>query len=241
MQTVILWAIVLSSHLVTAFRYGHNSISAPTQDGDFDDWQLESKNEIHEIPEGLAELKGFPGFRNFTNNLSPNYLMKRYDHNLKHSCSCDTKPDEKTFSDDVWPRSYPTKICNWEKINEKTERTCIEGKECKEFYHKILVLKKKKTDTIIENTHDLPRQIRQHFYYDTEVSLHFIDFVVSNSQFQTTGSGYRLSLFLLTNQPRKYYTSVTLLFAKCRLGKFLLLELLLKMNRDFVKYFRDTL
>lgn len=166
--------IVLVNQLIDGFRYGPN---AAIRNGaiDSEDWQFEPNDETNENLQGLDDTSGFPDLSNFTKHLWSNALEKRNGHSVRHNtCSCDSKPDRTFLGEGVYPRNYISRVCDWDKIAQR-ETICRFGGKCKEFYHKVLVLKTRNDLTVLpENSHDLPRKIKQDFYFDTHVSLHII-------------------------------------------------------------------
>lgn len=102
-----------------------------------------------------------------------NQSTKRFNHYLNHPCSCPSKTKTVDFGADSYPRYQVSKVCDHEQI-ARSKNVCQLGSECKENFHKILLLKYRNKDleTINGKHHDLPREIRKDFYWDTqEISI----------------------------------------------------------------------
>lgn len=171
-QTIISMCviIILAIQLTDGFRYGPNAVGGNNR-MDADDWDFDSNGDPSQKADALSELGESSNFITLSKNVSANILEKRHDHSSRHSCSCDTKADRTFLGEGVYPRYYASIVCDWDKIARR-EPICRSGSQCKETYHKVLALKVKNELTPPqENTHDLPRKIRNDYYFETHVSV----------------------------------------------------------------------
>lgn len=167
-----MWMFVLAIQVTNGFRHGQDGIFK-NREMELEDWELESNGEVNENMDGSINLLGFT---EMSNNISANMMEKRQQHSNGHSCSCDTKNNLTFLGEGVYPRNYPSRVCDWAKIKINRDRygsVCRNGGQCKEHYHNIIVLKARNEFTVLkENRHDVPRNIMDRFYFDPVVSFH---------------------------------------------------------------------
>lgn len=166
-----MWILCLVLHLTDGFQFaiansGQNNPEMSRMK--IDDWPMHPNNE---------NIEAFAG--NFTNEFQGSINEKRNNIHLKHPCSCPSIETMKNFGDNAFPRYHISKVCDREKIAQ-SESVCKFGSTCKEFHHKIFLLKFKTPEfPNPEATYELPRKMRKDFFWDTEVSkLRFIVIVI---------------------------------------------------------------
>lgn len=130
-----------------------------------ENWQLESNDEITaniEEPDQKIESK------NRSIEVLTESVEKRQNHHLEHGCGCPTLHERIYFDNGIFPYSWNGKKCD---TSSNTESICKHGYHCKEFTHKILVLKSKASHrrATYNNVHELPEHIKTDYYWDYEV------------------------------------------------------------------------
>jgi hypothetical protein len=104
------------------------------------------------------------GFRNLSDEKIANRAEKRFNQHLIHPCGCHLKEKRIDFGKGSYPRFHFEKTCDHEKI-QAADNHCRLGSECKEQYTNILLLKYK-TDLNDGSISDLPRELRDGYFWE---------------------------------------------------------------------------
>lgn len=158
-----MWIVLLSSQITIGFQYDDNSISSNNRKTG--DWEVELYDNT---PENTKEQDGNSDLNNFNIDATEAKEKRQNDH-LKHGCRCPTSSRMMTLPNGTFPQFINAKFCD---TSANTDGICKFQFQCKEIIHKTLVLKKKLNMGAIARTRgEIPKKIKDDFYWDYEVRL----------------------------------------------------------------------
>lgn len=140
-----MWSIVIVTQLIDGYRHGQSSV-VQTNEMNSNEWQFENSQKANYDQEQPSYFGGALEWRNRSKILSPYNSVKRHEqrlekrHKLTDPCGCPTKNHIQFLGDDVYPRIYPSRVCDPVEI-ERRPNCQYSGGTCKEVNHKIPVFK----------------------------------------------------------------------------------------------------
>jgi hypothetical protein len=146
--------------LANGFRFTGHEVQAYGSGDNKENPDDDYKNGRYEVD---SIETSFKDLRNLSTDAFANSVEKRQG-NLKHLCSCHSIPERQDFGEGTFPRYLHSRVCDKKKITEAGEN-CQYGGHCKEFHHTILLLKLKSGDENDEGRHELPREMRNKYYW----------------------------------------------------------------------------